>query len=58
MGGDMSTLRERCEKASPDHYVGKNTCPIAIFHGDVAELRTQMRSAGIQVSAGEPVRLG
>ena len=34
MGGDMKTLRERCEKASPDNYVSKNTCPIAIFHGD------------------------
>lgn len=27
--------------------------PGAIFHGDVAELRTQMRSAGIRVASAQ-----
>ncbi len=32
--------------------------PGAIFHGDVTELRSQMRSTGIRVSALEPVQPG
>ena len=34
LGGDMSTLYERCREASPINYINDNTCPMAIFHGD------------------------
>lgn len=34
LGGDMSTLYERCRLASPIHHISDRTCPIAIFHGD------------------------
>ncbi len=33
MGGDMTTLRERCYEASPINYINDKMCPILIMHG-------------------------
>lgn len=34
LGGDMNTLRQRAEAASPISYINEGMCPITIFHGD------------------------
>lgn len=44
LGGDVSTMFERAEKASPPYLVNENVCPMLIMHGK------QDRHVPIQVS--------